>query len=724
MRFISYVLVVIFFLPWISYAAETKRPRIGLVLGGGGARGLSHVGVLEVLEQNRIPVDCIVGTSIGSLVGAGYAVGRTPQEMKEHIQAADWSRMFLARPPRKAFPFRRKQDDSLSMLGVEVGLSDKGQVLLPRAAISTQEIEYFLRTLTYGSTYPKFDNLPIPYRAIATNLVNGEMVVLGNGDLVTAMRASMAVPGVFPAVPSEGRLLADGGLVRNLPVDTARQLCADVVVVVDVSSAPLQQEEIGSIFSVMDQYTRLMMIQNVHPQLKSLTAKDVLISPVFKDLGSTDFGKSEPLIKAGAEAAQKAMPGLARYSLPESEYAKWKADREKKKYTPKSLAKVSVGESGWVNPQTLVGELKVKTGEAFPIDSFHDQLMSLYATGDYSQLDYELHDGPLGQELLVLPIEKSWGPNYLNFGLSLGTDFESSYPWNLTAMYRRTWVNSLGAEWKTILQAGNSSRFNTEFYQPLGVGKSGFVAPHFKYYRLPLAIWQDGEEVAKYQYSKLTAGVDIGAGSRFGELRFGPSYNVYRASQSIGPAVLPDSRTYDYGLRLNLFYDQLDNYFFPTDGQYFDLYGYYSLGASEDIKNYGVYGLQFRDAFRAGKGAVQITVKGQTSSGDSTVLADVSWLGGFLNLSSFHYQELIGDQLAYGSVQYYHPTGLLSGSYWGVAAESGRVFNYFDERLADQWHYSGTMYIAYDSFLGPMYFATAYGDNEVWSFYFMLGKQF
>ncbi|WP_413575592.1 patatin-like phospholipase family protein [Bdellovibrio sp. HCB290] len=724
MRNIYALIVVILILPLSSLSAESRRPRIGLVLGGGGARGMSHVGVLEVLEKNRVPIDCIVGTSIGSLVGAGYAAGRTPQEMKEHIQAADWSRMFLARPPRETFPFRRKQDDALSMLGVEVGLSDKGQILLPSSAISTQEIEYFLRKLTYGLTVPDFDDLTIPYRAIATNIVNGEMVVVKDGDLVTAMRASMAVPGVFPSVPSQGRLLADGGLVRNLPVDVARKTCADVVIAVDVSSAPLQRDEIRGIFSVMDQYTRLMMIQNVQPQLETLTSKDVLISPVFNDLGSTDFGKSEPLIKAGADAALKVLPKIAKYSLSEAEYDKWKQNREARKSSPKNLVKISVGESGWVNPKTLVGELDVKTGEVFPAESFHKQLMSLYATGDYSQLDYELHEGINGQDLLVLPVEKSWGPNYLNFGLSLGTDFESSYPWNLTAMYRRTWINDLGAEWKTIAQAGNTSRISTEFYQPLAVGSSGFVAPYLKYYRIPLAIWQEGEEIAKYKYSKLSLGADVGAGSRFGELRFGPAYNVYSASRSIGPSVLPNSRTYDYGLRLNLFYDQLDNYFFPTDGQSLDLYAYYSIGASEDIKNYGIYGLQFRDALMAGKGAFQFTLKGQTSSGDSSVLADVSWLGGFLNLSSYRYQELIGDQLAYGSVQYYHPTGLFSGSYWGLAAETGRVFNYFDESVADDWHYSGTMYLAYDSVLGPMYFATAYGDNETWSFYFMLGKQF
>ncbi|QLY24715.1 patatin-like phospholipase family protein [Bdellovibrio sp. KM01] len=707
-----------------SWSAESRRPKIGLVLGGGGARGIAHVGIIKVLEENRIPVDCIAGTSIGSLVGASYAVGATPEEMRKQISEANWGNMFLAKAPRQAYPFRRKQDDKLSMLGVEVGLADGGQLKLPLAAISTQEIEYFLRNLTYGGTVANFDSLPIPYRAIATDLATGEMVIMKDGDLVTALRASMAVPGIFPSVPSKGHILADGGLVRNLPVDVVRNMCADVVIAIDVGAAPLSQGEITGIFSVMDQYTRLMMIQNVRPQVAGLKDKDVFIAPQFDSLGSMDFEHSDKLIEVGRVAAMKALPSLRRYSVSEKEYSAWATNRISKKLKPKPIQKVTVADSGWVNAATLKDELKVPTGVNLNIDKFHDQLTQLYATGDFSQLDYELFDSGAGQDLLVLPVQKNWGPNYLNFGLSLGTDFESSYPWNLSAMYRRTWVNSLGAEWKSILQMGNSSMFYTEFYQPTTAGGNGFVAPYFRYYRIPLALWQEGDEVAKYKYSKISFGADVGVGSEIGEFRFGPAFNEYSASRNIGSSILPNSRTNDYGLRFNFFYDQLDNYFFPSTGAYLDLYGYYSIGASEDIDNYGLYGLNFRGAMTAGKGVFQFTLKGQTSTGDNGVLADVSWLGGFLNLSSYRYQELIGDQFAYGSVQYYRRMPFLSGSYWGAALETGRVFNYFDKKIADEWHMSGTGYLAYDSILGPMYLAAAYGDNKTWSCYFMLGKQF
>ena len=221
---LKYVLLVLPCL-LLSLQAMADRPRVGLVLGGGGARGFAHVGVLKVLEENRIPVDCVIGTSIGSLVGAAYAVGRTPAEMEERILQANWDDLLSTSLPRQKSTFRQKQDSRHSLL-VELGLSDPGELKLPDSAISTQKIGFFLRELTFAGTVANFDQLGIPYRAIATDFETGEMVVQKDGDLVTAMRASMSVPGVFPVVEAQGRTLVDGGLVRNLPVDVARETCA------------------------------------------------------------------------------------------------------------------------------------------------------------------------------------------------------------------------------------------------------------------------------------------------------------------------------------------------------------------------------------------------------------------------------------------------------------------------------------------------------------------
>ncbi|MDG0817155.1 patatin-like phospholipase family protein [Bdellovibrio svalbardensis] len=709
-----------------SGQALAKRPRIGLVLGGGGARGFSHVGVIKVLEENRIPVDCIVGTSIGSLVGASYAAGRTPKEMQEQIEAVDWDDILSSEVPRQANTFRKKQDDSLSLLGLEAGITDKGELKLPLSAISTQKIEFFLRTLTFGGTTPTFDQLSIPYRAIATDLATGDMIVLKDGDLVTAMRASMAVPGVFPSVPVKGHTLVDGGLVRNLPVDIARQTCADVVIAIDVGSPPLKSDELNDIFTVADQYTRLMMIQNVYPQIKSLSADDLLITPQLGLLSSSDFKQNRAFIDAGEAAARAALPQLKRYSVSPAEYKTWQDQHFSKRLKPAPVKNVIVSPSKWVNPEVMKGALDVKPGALLPQQTFHSRLLELYARGDYSQLDYELLYNPEGQTVSLLPVEKSWGPNYLNFGLSLGTDFQGSSPWNIAAMYRRTWVNSLGAEWKTIAQMGSSTLLSTEFYQPLQLSGYAFTSPYLVYTENPLALWKEDSEIAEYRYSKTSTGIDIGSGwTRFGEVRFGPLYSTYRGTRQIGSALLPDVRTFDYGLRLNLLYDQLDHFFFPRSGQYLNIYGYYSLGGEDVISNYNRYGLNFRAAIPTGRGgAFQVTLKGQNANGDRPAFVDVNWLGGFLNLSSYRYQQLIGDQYAYGSLQYYKMFDFLSGSYWGLAMEGGRLFNPVDPSVTDAWHSSVTAYLAYDSILGPLYFGGSYGDNHQSRFYLMLGKQF
>jgi NTE family protein len=459
----------------LSVQAMAERPRVGLVLGGGGARGFAHVGVLKVLEENRIPVDCVIGTSIGSLVGAAYAAGRTPAEMEERIQKADWNDLLSTSLPRQSNTFRQKQDSRYSLL-VELGLSDSGELKLPDSAISTQKIGFFLRELTFAGTVANFDQLGIPYRAIATDFETGEMVVQKDGDLVTAMRASMSVPGVFPVVEAGGRYLVDGGLVRNLPVDVARETCADVVIAIDVGSAPLKAPQIRNIFSVADQYTRLMMIQNVQPQIESLSKKDILISPEFGEVAATDFAKGTELIQIGTTAALNAIPQLSGLSVSPEEYARWSERRAKMRLQPKQVNEVTVERGHVVNPEVLKKALDIQIDAPLNSTEFHDDLLSVYARGDHSQISYDLGLGKNGDVVSILPIEKSWGPNYLRFGLSFATDFTSSHPWNISAQYRRTWINDLGAEWKTMLQMGSSTSVSTEFYQPLKIDESIFIS--------------------------------------------------------------------------------------------------------------------------------------------------------------------------------------------------------------------------------------------------------
>ena len=265
------------------------RPRIALVLSGGGARGLAHIGVLKVLESLQVPVDLVVGTSMGAVVGGAYAAGRSPQDLEVLMRGADWGNILADRPPRDELSFRRREDDRLLASRVEFGLTSQG-VRLPNAAAGNSGLEFTLQRLPPAASHDtQVDQLPLPFRAVATDLLSGQMVVLSDLPLRQAIRASMAVPGLFTPVRLQGRLLVDGALVRNLPVDVARQMGADLIIAVDVGSPLLAESEIQSALGVADQMLKILTSQNVERSLAELRPQDILIRPALQGIGLTDF---------------------------------------------------------------------------------------------------------------------------------------------------------------------------------------------------------------------------------------------------------------------------------------------------------------------------------------------------------------------------------------------------------------------------------------------------
>src|SRR5512137_420446 len=295
-------------------ARRTDSPRIALALSGGGARGIAHVGVLKVLEELRVPVHCVVGTSMGAIVGGTFAAGRSTQEMEASVLAADWVEIFRDRPPRRETAVRRKIDDFKPLFGFEVGLRD-GSVALPKGVIAGVSIESFFREMAQpAAEISDFDKLPVPFRAIATDLETGAAVVLGSGSVAQAMRASMSVPGAMAPVEIDGRLLVDGGLADNLPIDQARRLCGDVVIAVNISTPPLRRDQITSAGSVTAQMFNFIGLQTVKEQLRSLTPTDVLIAPDLGDIAASRFDRSRDAIRIGEEATRAMAPQLQRYS--------------------------------------------------------------------------------------------------------------------------------------------------------------------------------------------------------------------------------------------------------------------------------------------------------------------------------------------------------------------------------------------------------------------------
>ncbi|MCE7903709.1 MAG: hypothetical protein DYH20_13980, partial [Gammaproteobacteria bacterium PRO9] len=276
-------------LPSFVVAATTDHPRIGLVLGGGGAKGGAHIGVLRVLDELHVPIACVAGTSMGALVGATFAAGMPPAEIEQEVRDINWSRTVGSEGQRSRVPISRKLAGVTYTNNLEMGISH-GRLVGAAGLLRTQDIENLLRNLVADARFTHdFDALPIPFRAVATDMLTGQMVVLGKGDLAVAMRASMAVPGAFAPVTLDGRVLADGSLVRNLPVDVARSLCADVVIAVSLPSPPLKASDLATPVALAARVMDVSVIANENAQLATLTDRDVSIVVPMGDIGSTSF---------------------------------------------------------------------------------------------------------------------------------------------------------------------------------------------------------------------------------------------------------------------------------------------------------------------------------------------------------------------------------------------------------------------------------------------------
>ncbi|HEY5623513.1 MAG TPA: patatin-like phospholipase family protein, partial [Gammaproteobacteria bacterium] len=296
---------------------EAARPVIGLVLSGGGARGGAHAGVLRALEELEVPIDVIAGTSIGAIIGGFYASGMTVDEIEEVVNTVEWDQAFLEDTPRQLLSFRRKRDDDLFLVDQKPGLND-GEFELPLGVVQGQVIDLILTEKTLPVAHiSDFDELPIPFRAVAADITTGEAVVLGDGNLAAAIRASMSVPAVIAPIEIDGRLLVDGGVVMNLPVEVAEAMGADIVIAVDISAPLFSREELTSVLAVTGQLTNILTRRGTEQQIATLDAEDLLIVPEFAaDFSSTGFARMGEAIDVGYEATLAHAERLGEFAAP------------------------------------------------------------------------------------------------------------------------------------------------------------------------------------------------------------------------------------------------------------------------------------------------------------------------------------------------------------------------------------------------------------------------
>ena len=571
---------------WAAAAENDSRPRIGLVLAGGGAKGGAHVGVLKVLEELHVPIDCIAGTSMGALIGGGYASGIPAAELEKFLVGIDWKKVVGSQGRRDLEPIEQKRAGVTYSNDFEFGITPNG-ITTPGGLVNTSNVEDLLRVYVASARLETdFDKLPIPYRAVATDMVSGSMVVLEEGDLATAMRASMAIPGAFAPVQMENKILSDGGLVRNIPIDVARNLCADHVIVVNLVEPSADPAKLQTATQLLSRTMDVMIEANETLQLQTIRPGDTRIDVEMGTIGTADFERVPETIPLGESAARRMSSELAKYSVSDAQYGAWRAAVTQSQQIEARLAGVRFEGLKRVNPEYLVAKEHVKAGDVVDTVAISKEAQRMSALQDFESVGYRLDGDRESPTLTWLPREKNWGPNYLKLDLGAYASWDGDLTFNLYGRHVRTWVNSLGAEWRNEVQIGGEVLAATSFFQPLDAAHRFFVEPRVAFSRSLEDIFQDNERVARYTFQDVTGLLDAGINlGRYAQARVGYTYDHRDVSVDIGSALLPEITPIDAGLRLDAAFDNRDTAFSPTRGYAMDLEymrSDSSLGADRD----------------------------------------------------------------------------------------------------------------------------------------------
>jgi NTE family protein len=712
-------------------AAEPARPRIGLVLSGGGARGAAHIGVLEVLDELHVPVDAIAGTSMGAVIGGLYASGMSGREIDALLSSVDWQDAFRDRPQRADLAFRRKQEDIDYLVNIPLGVRGR-RLLIPRGLVQGQKLTQLLRRATLPAAGAlDFDHLPTRLRVVATDLESGDTVVMKDGDLVTAVRASMSAPGMFAPVEREGRLLVDGGLTENLPVDVARAMGVDVLIVVDTGFALQKRARLNSLPAVSNQAIAIVLRKNIEAQRAQLTPRDVMIEPQLEQLSSYDFGSVARARELGESAARQLAGRLAQLAVPGEEYARYAAARARRR--PPPLVEFVRSDAGSAPYRRQIDDLFGGfSGQPLDADALGRRVTSLYGRGTMETLDYTVARDSAGRQGLDFSARRnSWGPNYLRLGLSLQDDFSGRTSFNAAGRLLFTELNSLGAESVWDVRIGSSPRLATELYLPLSNVRRHFVAPHGEIEAHNVAQLVDNEQIGEYRVRSGSFGLDVGRElDRFGEIRGG----VMRSSGSARIIVgdVGTSRTeFDVrGYFMRFSYDHLDSALFPRAGQALTLEwrGEENIGSTvgSDLLT-----ADWRGAWSRGKyTGIAWLSGGTTLSGSETNVRAWFPLGGFLNLSGVRADSLAGPYYGIARVIALRSIGrggegvLNVPAYAGLSFEIGNVWSSRRDIDLGSTRRDVALFLGADTYIGPVYIAAGYDDAGHSGFYLFLGRSF
>ncbi|MFZ6748582.1 patatin-like phospholipase family protein [Undibacterium sp. Ren11W] len=703
------------------------RPKIALVLSGGGARGFAHIGVLRVLKEMHIPVDMVVGTSMGAVVGGAYAAGRSVEELEQLVKDTSWDSVLADRPARDKLDFRRREEDVLLPSRIEFAITKPG-ISLPPSAAGNAALEQALKhLLPSGTRNDPIDQLPLPFRSVVSDLVTGELIELTNTPLFQTLRASLAVPGVFAPVHINQHLVVDGGLVRNLPIDMAHKMGADIVIAVNVGTPLAEERQLGSAISVAQQMLQILTEQNVQRSLNELRPQDILIAPDLAGISFLDFNEHDKTMLAGQVATRLSASRLKALAVSEETYAALEQNRFAAFIAPDialPLARIEVKGTRYINPAGLIAQTGLQPGQIITEEQIEQASSKLYGRGDLDHVETEIHDTIDQRSVTITANEASWSRNRLRIGLELASDFSDNNSFSLGAMHVAASLNPWGGELRSTAKIGSQRQLGTQLFQPLGPGSEYYIAPSLQYGANSQDIFEQGRKTLRAGFKFTTATLAAGKQlSNWGDLRIGVNRQLNQANVELPDT--PDQaslKAFDTTQFFNFRIDTLDSLGFPTRGQFLDAGWQRSSAKENGQRSLAQSSIIAMSAFQTGDWAGHIYGEWAKSQRGSAPLS----LGGFLRLSGTPANSLSNNTVALGRMVLARrvgsvPTALGGAIRLGFSAELGGGFGADDVVKFSNLKQSASAFVSLDTRFGPLYFGSGTTRGSGSTLYLFLG---
>lgn len=714
----SVFLFFILFLPFVSFAQTEHHPKVGLVLSGGGAKAGAHIGVIKVLEELNIPIDVVVGTSMGAVVGGLYAIGYSGNQIEEIITGLDWGSILLNTQNRDYLYYRRKRDDDIFLISEFVGFKD-GRVKLPFGIVQGHKLYQSFKQYTIAlEPIGSFDNLPIPYRSVATDLITGNKVVLSEGDLAKAMYASMAVPGIFTPVNHNGGLLIDGGVSNNIPIEVAKELGAERLIVVNIGAPMHDRAEIEDFQTVLDQISNIQINSNVSKSLGLLTDKDILISPDIRKVSTSDYAKLKSAIILGEEAAYK----------------------QKHQFIP--LSKGRIVSHAPPKNDVFIKAVKVINHTSLCTDTYYhylpkesrlytpeeiDQYISrLYGLDMFETIKYNIHD----EILYVTPIEKSWGPTYLQASVFLTSDFDGNGSYRIALGLTKTMLNQLAGELRVFGAVGSDPGAFIEWYQPISSNLAWFIDTIVSYQRKTFPLFIEEDEIARYRASIFRGTFSVGRNLReWGRIEAGYSRADGSNRVLIGWPTLIE-QNFDIGFGYFRFeWDKWDNSFFPNSGAAGNIqYALFREGLGND-SCFDQLSMRAGGAKTFNRHTLLLAGQYEDTTKNRSALNSLFRLGGLFRLSGLSEDQLSGQQSALLVALYYYRFKEVTvipnkpfPLYLGLSLETGNTWETSTSVFKHSFRKAGSVFVGADTIIGPFYFGYGFAENGHRALHLFMGR--